>query len=680
MADIREKIISKYNIDVAQENIFKLYKIDSDDITQEALEDKISETRKRWNISVNGANEKNAKRDRERLDKADSFEAILRDKKLRTELYKFYTSKSSAKGTTAMPDADSSIEFAKEYFSLVATTKKIKKADVEFFFKYFQSHRKHKKAILEMLSKDMKIVGVGKEEMYVDEEDENDETVKKKKSSVPFVRNLFQEATILKVKRAVEKYEEAIKEDDVCQKFPKLKESMYAYLEIEDSEDIQSYIQCIKEKSKEAYNMRQEKGSQYVPLVDMLNILETVGEYQDIVDNISEFKLLLKYPNLTPYMYAFVDVKMTTIKGLIQIANKYYHFINESDFILSYYKQVHDNFGVTDGKISSLIRKAEKKAKQNKVVKKVNEKIKKNKKKHTGILLNVIYFCTYWPLYLLYAIFEFAKIFFTHFHILAIPIAGGILVLSNIFFSELFNIENITALRKIFFIDEWRQCVEKFMGMSINSGFSLFYHSIVTIGAYILIYVVPAYIVYSFMIQLAESFNKDFDWHGIHRTFENIFEVLRYKTEQFYSLSKKILYKKSLLKIAINILCSVVLGIIIYFIPILLNKIGENAGVTWDNSGYEVMTDENGTDNELETTTQNIEERLMIIIKESSNIRSGPGVEYEVVTVVHKDDIFIFTGNQTTLPSGATWYEVYLDEEKSKSGWASEVVIKFRDN
>ena len=58
MADIQSRILSEYGIDIAQEDILKIYKIGRADLSQEELEQKISDTRKRLNGSVNGANEK----------------------------------------------------------------------------------------------------------------------------------------------------------------------------------------------------------------------------------------------------------------------------------------------------------------------------------------------------------------------------------------------------------------------------------------------------------------------------------------------------------------------------------------------------------------------------------------------------------------------------------------------
>ena len=95
MADIVDVIRSKYGIDVKKDNIIKLYKIDSAEISSSDLEAKIADRRKKWNQSINGANEKFAERDRAYLEKADKFEAILRDEKLRKELFEFAKGKKS---------------------------------------------------------------------------------------------------------------------------------------------------------------------------------------------------------------------------------------------------------------------------------------------------------------------------------------------------------------------------------------------------------------------------------------------------------------------------------------------------------------------------------------------------------------------------------------------------------
>ena len=91
--DIRKKILDGYGIDITkkEDNVFKLYSIKSSDISGQELEDAIATTRQKWEKSINGSNEKFAKRDQARLDNADRYEAILRDDRLRHELFAFYS-------------------------------------------------------------------------------------------------------------------------------------------------------------------------------------------------------------------------------------------------------------------------------------------------------------------------------------------------------------------------------------------------------------------------------------------------------------------------------------------------------------------------------------------------------------------------------------------------------------
>lgn len=577
MADIQSKILSIYGIDIAQENILKLYKIDSVDISPQDLEAKIQDTRKRWNSSINGANEKNAERDRSRLEKADKYEAILKDAKLRKKVFNFYNKHSRATGSGTVPGGGST-EFAKEYFELVATTKKIKKADVDFFFKYFQSERKNKKAILEMLSKELKVNGLGKEDKYVGEGDTKEEEGKKKDDSSPLIVNLFQEATVLKIRRAIEKYKEASQSSEIYQRYPDIRNGLFEFLGIKNVENAKQFTEIMTTKGKEAYAIRQEKGTEYVPLVDMYNILQSIGDYQDVVDNIPEFKLLLKYPNLTPYMFSFVEMKSSTIKGMVDVANRDYSFRDDTDFILNYYKPVHDNFGISDSGIESILRKAEKKAKQNKVLNDIDEKLrrKKNKRK-ISIGAEIIHWLVYWPIFAVYFVFEVAKAIFTELHRFAIPVFVILFGLESWLLPKL-GIDNLLILRKVFFKNQWLSYLNDFMGVAGENVVETILLSLVLIIILLVVYFLPPLFVSCFIANFADDFNKRFDWVGIERTFQQIFRILRKRTEDQYLAQKKLFVKRKIGKVIINLVSLTILVAIIVFIPVGFRKFSETTG------------------------------------------------------------------------------------------------------
>lgn len=677
MADIQSKIMSKYGIDIAQENIFRLYKIDSCDISAQELETKIADTRKRWNTSINGANEKNAERDKARLDKADKYESILKDAKLRKEVFNYYNKPAggNSSGSSFAPGGGS-IDFAKEYFELVSTTKKLKKADADFFFDYYKSERKNKKAICEMLAKDFKIKGLGKDGAKENVEESDDVEGKKKDDSSPLITNLFQEATVLKICRAVEKYEEAVQSNELCQRYPKLRDGLYAFLEIDSIDNANQFAELMANKSKETYALRQEKGQDYVPLVDLFNILQGISDYKDVVDNIPEFKLLLKYPNLTPYMFAFVEMKPSTVKGMVDVANKDYAFRDETDFILTYYQPVHDNFGISDGGIAGIIRKAEKKAKQNKVLNDIDEKLGRKKKRKISVGAEIIHWLVYWPIFAVYFVFEVAKAIFTELHKFAIPVFIILFVINNWLFPSLLGIDNLLGLRKIFFKAQWLSYLDEFLGENMNNGFEVVLLSLITIIIMLAIYILPALFVAAFIAEFADDFNKRFDWMGLERTFQQIFLQLRKKTEDQYIAQKKLFVKNKIPKILVNLISLAIVVAIIHFAPIGLDKLKEETGYGQNESSSieSILGDSDQDDVESNLPIGD----SMVITESSANIRSGPGTDYDVVSTANQGDVFTATGNQETASNGRIWYEIYLDEEMTQTGWASQKVIDFQ--
>lgn len=578
MADIQNKILSKYGFDIAQENIFKLYKIESADIEAQELENKILETRKRWNTSVNGANEKNAERDRVRLQNADKYEAVLRNADLRKEVYAFYN-KASDSNSKSTSHEEGSVEFAKEYFDLVATTKKIKKEDVDFFFKYYKNERKNKKAILTML-KDMKVIIPAGEGKFADEGDEDTAEGKKKDDSSALIVNLFQEATVLKICKAVEKYEEAVKSSEICLRYPDIRNGLYEFLGIKDVEAAGQFVEIMSARGKEVYSVRQEKGAEYVPLVDLFNILQSIGSYQDVVDNMPEFKLLLKYPALTPYMYAFVDMKPATVKGMMDVANREYRFRDETDFILNYYEPVHDNFGISDGGISAIIRKADKKAKQNKVTNNIDEKLEKNKKNRVPAGAMLLHWLAYFPIFAVYFIFEVSKAVFTKLHYFTGPIFVALFCLENWMFPK-FGIDNLFVFRKLIYKEQWLEFLkttEDFLGPITANMYGRVTATIFVIFTLLAIYILPPLFVSVLVKEFTDDFNKRFDWVGIKRTFRKIFISLKNKTQEQYSQHKNIFIKEKLGKILVNLLCIALLAGIIIYAPIVFVRFSLKTG------------------------------------------------------------------------------------------------------
>lgn len=562
MLDLRNRILQQYNIDIEKENVFKLYGIANPNLTDDEIEESIEKTRKKWIMSANGSNERIAQRDKNRLAQAENYEGILRNKKLRKEVYRFYGNNKG--GTGNKSNSQGSIAFAKSYFELVGSTKKIKKRDVEFFFKYFQKEEgRNKKAILQMLKEDFKVKDLGKEENYSENGSEG-KTTNKNKSNV-LVVNLFSESTILKVKKCFEKYEQVLMSNEITRRYPLLKKSLYDFLgidKINTSEEIKNLFEFT---AKDIFAIRQERGSEYIPLVDLYNNLNALIQEKDVIDNILEFKLLFKYSEFTPYMYAFVDMKPNTIKKLLEVANTNYAFVDETDFILNYYLIMYDNFGISNDGIKKLIKKANTKKTSNELKQKVYDKFGIEHNKRRMIQADILYWLMYWPILTVYFVFKVSKIIFTNLHKLRMPLFLLLVTIFNKIFAEALQMEDLFAIKDLLSESTRNVILNNYFGLTTQNGFEIFLLSLTIVVFLFIIYVLPALAGAFFVTQFSNDFNKRFDWIGIERTFKNVFEMLKRKVESGYKEYKNLYVKSKIPHMILNVINLLILIIGIHY-------------------------------------------------------------------------------------------------------------------
>lgn len=558
MVDIQSEIFEKYGVDISKEDIFTLYRIDKNEvltISEQDLQKKIDETRGRWNSSINSPNERLAQRGRLRLEKADKYEAILKDAELRKKIFYCNEKRDSEEDPLA---------FAREYFQLLSTTGRIKEKAYKFYFDYFDGEGKKQKAIKEMLQKDFKYRSI-KENEKTGEEDEGEE---KKHDSDLMVKNNFGKDTLIKLKKCISCFETAKQNTELCQRYPALRESIFELVEMDKMKDIQQFQKAIGEKRQEAYTFRQELGSQYTPLVDLFNNLDKLAkENKDVKDNFSAFKLLMQYPNLSPYMYALQEMKSDTLKEMLNIAKREYHFRDDMDFLLNYYLPLYEHFGLINTGINSLIRKAEKKAGTNKLLKKIDKKLGRKKNKKISIGAELIHWGLYFPIFTVYFVFEVFKVIFTQIHKFTIPLFLLLLLGENWLFPKMSEIENLLIFGKIFSKAQWSNVLETFFDSSINNGFEIILLSLIFIIGYLMIYLLPPLCVSIFVGNTAKDLNSRYDWIGLERTFKNIFLKLRMKTEEQYMNQKELFFKEKAPKIIVNFLCLIITIVLVYFTP-----------------------------------------------------------------------------------------------------------------
>lgn len=60
----------------------------------------------------------------------------------------------------------------------------------------------------------------------------------------------------------------------------------------------------------------------------------------------------------------------------------------------------------------------------------------------------------------------------------------------------------------------------------------------------------------------------------------------------------------------------------------------------------------------------------------TGNIRSGAGMEYDIITASDGTKEYIATGNKVENSDGSGWYEVYIDEDKTTTGWCHSSIAE----
>ncbi|MGN0506150.1 MAG: hypothetical protein ACI4FZ_06285 [Lachnospiraceae bacterium] len=550
MANIVDILRSKYNVDIKEINLIKLYKIESPDISNTELEAKFAERREKWKKSINGANEKFAERDQAYLNKANDYEKILRDAKLRRELFDFYNGKSSSVGGEVN-------RFTKKYFEIVSTTGKIDKDIVSFFFDYFTEERKNKKVIVEFLKKEYKLLGFSENENAKDDT-ENEDTKEERKKNSFLVTNLFQKKTLLQIHKCESLYALCRDSHAIKTKYSRVTENMEDFLELDkyaDYEAFKAHIECLR---TEAYNVRQEKGEDYLTMVDFVNGISTVLSYNDIKDNFEEFKLLIKYPSLTPYMFGLGMMKKKSLDALFEVAETEYGFRNLDHFLLSYFNRVYNNFGISVEAIQNVMKAAEKKAGQNNALNAIEKVFGVKKKKKVRPEIRRAYYMTYWPIYVLKWIFGIIKFFFNNIKVMSIGLFA-IITLCCFFVLD----TGLLDIRSLFSSGfKWVEYLDATLGLPKTNWFSILLKSIEIIIAILLIYIGPGSTVALFVYRAIAGLHKKFDMVGIERSIEKILDGAYKRMEEKYEDYQNNFFIKCLPAILTNIVLTVLLSIL----------------------------------------------------------------------------------------------------------------------
>ncbi len=563
------------------------------------------------------------------------------------------------------------LTFANEYFELLSSTKKIRKNDVDFFFEYYNEERKNMHAICEMLIKNFKVIDLGKNYQYQDKNiDEKSESASEPKESLSIVGS-FKKNTVLKLKKCSYLFEilQVLSESECG--------NLYDFLELDKANDIDGFINNVSEKTKESeqlHSLNNDNTTYSNVLSDLYLTASDLGKHKDVIDNFDEFKIIVKYTKLTPYMFSLGELKSKTLKSLFEIAKREYSFSDETDFLLNYVLRVHDDFAISVDAIKLEILKAKyKERRPNKTTgeKRTKTKSKIKQKRDIPIWAMILHFFAYWPVFFVYIVFETFKAIFTETRKFVVP--SFILVFLSVNAALMFSdIDTIFSLLKIFNKDEWLRLLDCYFPLtSAPTLFELIVCSLMFIIFEVLVCVVPALFVSRFIQTYSilasgkcEEEERGFSWRGGERTFQNIFERLKVKTSFRVSSDKKLFLKEYLIRCTTNVLSVALIVLAITYLPTGIQMLGEKTGYFEVNSSVED-----------DAAVELIEKEYVEVVVESANVYKTFNFSDDAIATLSQGQTVLLTGKSDESSYEYSKYEIYLDDDCSEKGWVYGVDI-----
>lgn len=566
--NIKMTIQQQYGFDIDKINVPKLYKVDSADIPADELEKKIAACRKRWNASINGANEQYAARDQAHLDRANSYEMILRDRRMLKALLDYYGKKGAAEETNACENA------RKFFTALKEVNNSVSQKDLNFYMLYFPEERKNETSIIEMLKKDFKAVAL-KACTFADEEEDDGKT---KSSGMQQTR--FQKESLSLLHKCELQYRQVQQSDFLKEKYPALSKTFYDFLRLDEFDETE-FAMFIDSASQEVFNRRQNDAShsnEYIPLTMYFNIWKDILKHNDVTGNFHMFKKLVRYPLFTPYLYLAEDVNQAFLEALLKQTRDEYNFGGLNDFLYLYFKPLADgrHYSFTlDKKLEALLKRIEQHPEDAEREKKRSSAAAK-RRKMIPLPLQILRFFATWPIYLVQFIFESFRFAVINVQKLAWVIG----VFFSLTFAHLITGNSLFAnLWSAFtqFPDEVARQVQSIAGTADCNNFAMIIGGLWTIVSLAAAFILVPVLCTMFFYYLAKDLDQSIDLMGYHKTFQHIQQTIEKKLLQAYKKLGKKVYGKMIWPILANILTVAALVGIVLLLIALVNFLGADA-------------------------------------------------------------------------------------------------------
>lgn len=556
--NIKNTILGLYHIDIDEVNLIKLYQIKDPNISSDELEKKIQQARKRWSQGANSPDDAVAARDKARLAQADTYEKILRNKKYLSELYEYHK-----KGG---PSDAASSKFAKDFFtSLKGVNKNISQKDFNFFMQYFREERKNEKSILEMLKSEFRAITLMPCSFNDDEEGQS-----QKNSTPGVVQTRFHKDTLCLLHKCELQYGKVQQSEFLFQKYPNLTYPMYDFLRIEQA-GFAEFSMYIDGTVQEVFTCRQNDSANnaaYTPLTEFYNTWKDILKRGDVRENFSTFKLLIKYPKLTPYLYLAEEINIPFLELLVKTFRDEYNFYKLEEFLFVYFKPLadgkHYSFSM-DKKLEALLKKID----VNPDTAPQDSQRRNAAAKRRQLIpwpLHILRFLATWPICLVQLLFEIFRFFVIN----TKELYGILAVFFTVFFAHVFNEVSIfeTAWH---LINNFRECVADVVYAAARtydfSVFSFILGLLFLFVQYAFKFALAPAICTRFMLALVEGLDRNIDLEGLHLTFIRIQEKIEQKLIYHYKKMGSRLYSKMIRPIVANLIGT--LGVILVLLLVV---------------------------------------------------------------------------------------------------------------
>lgn len=514
--DIRQEILNQYHVDIDETNILKLYKIKDRNMPSNEISKQIDAMGNKWNTTVqNGTNAAIVAKAQAHVEHHNVYAAILKNPRLREALFDYYSS--DKKKEKKVKTDQNELALANQYFSVVSTSKSVTNGDLEFFINYYGI--RHQSSIRQEIGSKYihsRFKGAEKDaskflfKSKKKEDSENEQEEENKRSS-HFISHLFTRDTVMNLKKCINNYNEMEDPQTVLHyPFPKQENvNVYLHTLIDgrlagtnltfETINREQMLDLISKEREYASKIRQEQGFEsLVKYINVLNNFRNCLKSNDVRDNFTNFKMMLKYPDLTPYMYTFVEMKNETMDAFYKVADHDYHFQNKDNFMIHYFVPMYSNFNIDVRPISQLMKQVEQAVNLNKIISNLDQRIGFNEDT-VSAGVKFIHYLAYLPVYIIYFFIALIRLVISYLNKYAV-VVGGLIFAAFLF----------AYRHDIFFAQRSDYPAAVFM-----AGIFL------TVAVFLAMFLSAATV----------SVNKRTDWIGIERTFkEKIFYHLKEST------------------------------------------------------------------------------------------------------------------------------------------------------